>query len=88
MRGHCENWYRFKVERIIQVEGAEGSENIEVTYFKEQKDLTAKYGIPKSTIYIMIKYGDDHKINKWKNFIISKCREPAFEKVTIEYVNN
>lgn len=87
MRGHCENYYRFRVERVIENEDNEGAEDVEVSYFKEQKDLTEKYGIPKSTIYLIIRYGDTHGINKWKNFFISKCREPAFQNVAVEYVS-
>ena len=88
MRGHCENWYRFKVERVIEKDGEEGEEKIEITYFKEQKDLTQKFGIPKASVYLMIRYGDDHKMSKWKNFFISKCREPAYQKVQLEYVSS
>ena len=87
MRGKCENFYRFKVERLIEKEDNEGIEDVEVSYFKEQKDLTEKFGIPKSTIYVMIRYGDNHGINKWKNFFICKCREPAFQKVEVQYVS-
>ena len=87
MRGKCENFYRFKVERLIEKEDNEGIEDVEVSYFKEQKDLTEKFGIPKSTIYVMIRYGDNHCINKWKNFFICKCREPAFQKVEVQYVS-
>tara|TARA_R100000654_G_scaffold32892_2_gene57917 strand:- start:5434 stop:5697 length:264 start_codon:yes stop_codon:yes gene_type:complete len=86
MRGRCENFYRFRVERLIENEDSQGAEDVEVSYFKEQKDLTAKFGIPKSTIYLIIRYGDSHGINKWKNFFICKCREPAFENIPVEYV--
>ena len=84
MRGRCENYYRFKCERVIQDENSSGMERIEVYYFKEQKELTLKYGIPKSSIYLMIKEGDDHSLRKWKNFVISKCKESVFSRVEID----
>ena len=84
-KGHCENFFRFKVNRLIENDSCKGNEEIETLYFKEQKDLTTKLGIPKSTVYIMIRYGDEHKIKKWKNYFISKCREPAFQSIPIEY---
>ena len=87
MRGKCENHYRFKVERLIESDENQGVEGTEILFFKQQDDLTLKLGIPKSTIYVMIKYGDNHKILKWKNYFIKKCREPAFQKIAIEYVN-
>ena len=85
MRGKCESYYRFKVDRIIDYPEKNGDESTETLYFKQQKDLTEKLGIPKSTIYLIIKQGDNHNISKWKNYFISKCREPAFQKVAIEY---
>ncbi len=84
MRGRCENYYRFKCERVIQEENSSGMERIEVNYFKEQKDLTSKYGIPKSTIYLMIKEGDKHSLRKWKNFVITKCKEPVFALIELD----
>jgi len=87
MRGKCESYYRFKVERLIDYpEDKEGQEETETLYFKQQSDLTEKLGIPKSTIYVMIKYGLAHDISKWKNYFISKCKEPAFQKVAVEYI--
>lgn len=85
MRGKCESFYRFKVDRIIDYPEKNGQEETETLYFKQQKDLTEKLGIPKSTVYQMIKYGDNHNVSKWKNYFISKCREPAFQRVEVEY---
>tara|TARA_R100000734_G_scaffold7827_1_gene6248 strand:- start:406 stop:666 length:261 start_codon:yes stop_codon:yes gene_type:complete len=85
MRGKCESFYRFKVDRIIDYPENIGQEKTETLYFKQQKDLTDALGIPKSTIYVMIKYGDNHNVSKWKNYFISKCREPAFQRVEVEY---
>jgi hypothetical protein len=87
MKGKCESHYRFKVERLIEDMVIQGEEQIETLYFKQQVDLTKKLGIPKSTIYLMLKYGDNHKVSKWKNYYIKKCREPAFQKVEIEYIS-
>lgn len=87
MKGKCESHYRFKVERLIEDMVIQGEEHIETLYFKQQVDLTKKLGIPKSTIYLMLKYGDNHRVSKWKNYYIKKCREPAFQKVEIEYIN-
>tara|TARA_R110000868_G_scaffold367158_1_gene630124 strand:- start:520 stop:783 length:264 start_codon:yes stop_codon:yes gene_type:complete len=87
MKGKCESHYRFKVERLIEDMLVEGSESIETLYFKQQVDLTEKLGIPKSTIYLMLKYGDNHRVSKWKNYYIKKCREPAYQKVEIEYIS-
>jgi hypothetical protein len=87
MKGKCESHYRFKVERLIEDMVIQGEEQIETLYFKQQVDLTEKLGIPKSTIYLMLKYGDNHKVSKWKNYYIKKCREPAFQKVEIEYIS-
>ncbi len=84
MRGKCETYYRFKVDRVIDFPENKDKE-IETLYFKQQNDLTAKLGIPKSTIYLMIKLGDEHGISKWKNYFISKCREPAYQRVPVEY---
>ncbi len=86
MRGKCESYYRFKVERLIDYPENQGQEETETLYFKQQQDLTAKLGIPKSTIYLMIKYGLAHDVSKWKNYFISKCREPAFQKIAVEYI--
>tara|TARA_R110001592_G_scaffold25926_2_gene97866 strand:+ start:809 stop:1072 length:264 start_codon:yes stop_codon:yes gene_type:complete len=87
MRGKCESYYRFKVERLVDYpEEKEGVEEIETFYFKQQSDLTLKLGIPKSTIYIMIKHGLQHDITKWKNYFITKCKEPAFQKIAVEYI--
>ena len=85
MRGKCESYYRFQVERLIENIEEEGTEKIETLFFKQQIDLTNKLGIPKSTIYLMLKYGDTHKVSKWKNYYIKKCKEPAYQKVEIEY---
>jgi hypothetical protein len=85
MRGKCESYYRFKVDRIIDFPENEGNEQTETLYFKQQDELTKKLGIPKSTIYLMIKLGDEHGISKWKNYFISKCREPAFQRIPVEY---
>ena len=87
MKGKCESHYRFKVERLIEDMLIQGAESIETLYFKQQVDLTEKLGIPKSTIYLMLKYGDNHKVSKWKNYYIKKCREPAYQKVEIEYIS-
>jgi hypothetical protein len=87
MKGKCESHYRFKVERLIEDMVIQGEEQIETLYFKQQVDLTEKLGIPKSTIYLMLKYGDNHRVSKWKNYYIKKCREPAFQKVEIEYIS-
>lgn len=88
MRGKCESYYRFCVERLIEDITCEGSEKIETLFFKQQADLTNKLGIPKSTVYLMLKYGDNHKVSKWKNYYIKKCKEPAYQKVEIEYSIN
>ena len=81
MKGKCESHYRFKVERLIEDMVVQGEEHIETLYFKQQVDLTEKLGIPKSTIYLMLKYGDNHRVSKWKNYYIKKCREPEYQKV-------
>ena len=85
MRGKCESYYRFKVDRVIDFPENHGEEQTETLYFKQQSDLTKTLGIPKSTIYLMIKLGDEHKISKWKNYFISKCKEPAYQRVPVEY---
>tara|TARA_R110000803_G_scaffold110172_6_gene178569 strand:- start:2267 stop:2530 length:264 start_codon:yes stop_codon:yes gene_type:complete len=87
MKGKSESHYRFKVERLIEDMVVQGSEPIETLYFKQQIDLTAKLGIPKSTVYLMLKYGDNHRVSKWKNYYIKKCREPVYQKVEIEYIS-
>jgi len=84
MRGKCENYFRFKVEKILNYD-ENNNDNIttQTLYFKQQSDLTKTLGIPKSTIYVMIKYGDKHNIKKWDNIFISKCREDAFQKIPV-----
>jgi hypothetical protein len=85
MRGKCESYYRFKVERLIDYPEPKDDIKTEILFFKQQADLTRVLGIPKSTVYQMIKYGDNHSVDKWKNYFISKCKEPAFQRVPIEY---
>ena len=84
--GHSETHYRYRVVRLKEYDETVNNESIEVLYFKEAKDIQNELGISKCSIFNIIKGGDNHVVKKFKNYFITKCREPVYSKLLIEYV--
>ena len=74
-QGHTSNWYHFKVVDTVN----------DISHlFKELTDITAKFGIKKSTVYNMIKNANN-SCPKYSNLQIYRTRSPVYKLVHIKY---
>ena len=75
MRGRNDSYYRFQLTQ----KGA-------THYFKEASMIVEGFGIPRSTIYSLIKKGGSAKGGKYEGITIAKIKIPVYKRVAIDYV--
>lgn len=71
-KGYNESYYNFK---LIKGEG-------QPQYYCMSTQITKEYGIPKNSIYSIIKKKPN--MRKFKDFAIEKCKLPVYERVPID----
>tara|TARA_R110000824_G_scaffold247696_1_gene436764 strand:- start:77 stop:310 length:234 start_codon:yes stop_codon:yes gene_type:complete len=71
--GKCYSYYNYKLTNTKP-----GPDCGEYKY-KMTTDITNKWGIPRPSIYLLLK--NDDKVIKWQHFKIEKIKEPAFKVI-------
>jgi len=64
----------FKFSVIFNKDG-----EIATKRFRQVKDITEVYGIPKASIYKLINKKMDYEYSIWKDYIIERINEPAYK---------